>query len=67
MAKKASKRAGRPPLPDKERLGSPVGVRYTVEQQQFVEEAAVAAGETLAAFVRDASLDRARQVLGRDA
>lgn len=64
MAKKAAKRAGRPPLPEDERLANGVTVRFTDEQHELLERAAAASGATVRAFLRDAGIEKARRVLG---
>lgn len=66
MAKKKAKKAGRPPLPEEQRLASLVTVRFTEEDHAALEEAASFTGSTIREFVRSAASEKARRVLGRE-
>lgn len=67
MAKKASRKgAGRPPKDPNERLGSPISVGFNQAQRELVDLAAAESGGTLSEFVRDAAVEKARKILGRD-
>ena len=64
MAKKKAKKAGRPPLPDDERLGSPSPVRFKDDERSLIERASESTGLAFSAFVRHAAVEKARRVLG---
>ena len=55
---------GRPAKPEKERRRSKTLIAWNEEELSLVAEAAAALSLTTSAFLRMASLDRAKEVLG---
>ena len=64
MAKKQAKKAGRPPLPEGERLGKGMSLRFAEDHEAMIRKAAEATGTPPTVFVRDAAVEKARRVLG---
>lgn len=65
MAKKAAKKAGRPPLPEDERRESPIPVRFKDDERKMIDRATEALDlRSVSAFIRDAAIEKARRVLG---
>lgn len=67
MAKRAAKKAGRPPKEESERYTKPMSVWFTDAQLTFVDRAVEAAGLSRAEFLRRSALGQAETVLGESA
>jgi len=64
MAKKAAKKAGRPPKEERERRDQPRSIVFSLDEVEIVDRAAEHAGVPRAEFMRAAVLKDARRVLG---
>ncbi|HEX6983964.1 MAG TPA: DUF1778 domain-containing protein [Planctomycetaceae bacterium] len=65
--KAASKRPGRPPKEESERLGVPVPVAFTEDQVELIDEAAKIAGVKRSELIREAAVERAQRIVDREA